>query len=168
MGWGGGGWGRGRGRGGGWGGGGGGGGWGRGRGGGWGGGGWGWAQAMPQMPAVPPPPPGAVRAVASVETNAGLDSIISPRFGRAPFFAVVDVAGGRVANVHIVQNPCIDLPHGAGVAVAQWILSIGARCAIGSHFGPNVMAVLQQAGVRVCMVQPGIRLADALKVCGLV
>ncbi len=162
MGWGGGrgGWGKGRG----------GGGWGRGRGGGWGsgGGGWGWFQQMPQMPILPPPPPGTLRVVVSVENNSGLDSIVSPRFGRSPFFAVVDISGGKVANVQIVQNPCIDMPHGVGVAVAQWILSIGARVVIGSHFGPNVMMVLQQAGIKVCNVQPGIRVIDALKVCGLV
>ncbi len=162
AGWGGG-WGRGRG-GGGWGGGGGGWGggpgWGRGR-----GGGWSWGAAVPQFPAVPPPPPGAYRIVASIEFDRGLDSIISPRFGRSPYFAIVDVSNGRVVNYTSVQNPCIDLPHGAGVAVAQWILSIGARHVIGAHFGPNVMAVLQQAGVNLCTVPPGTRLADALRIC---
>lgn len=155
---GGGGWGRGGGWGGGWGGGGGG--WGR-------GGGWGWG-AMPQFPPVPPPPPGAYRVVASIEFDNGLNSIISPRFGRSPYFAVVDVVNGKVANYVAVQNPCINLPHGAGVAVAQWILSIGARHVIGAHFGPNVMAVLQQAGINLCTVPPGTRLEDALRICRIV
>jgi len=142
----------------------GGGGWGWGRGGGWGGG---WS-ATAQLPSIQPPSSGAVRAVASVENNFGLNSIISPRFGRAPFFAVVDIVNGRIVNLTFVPNTCAGMPHGVGVAVAQWIIGIGARYAIGAHFGPNVQAVLQQAGVQICIVPEGTRLEDALRICRLV
>ncbi len=144
-------------------------GWGKG-GGGWGRGGrWGggWMASTSHLPSVQPPASGIIRAVASVENNAGLNSIISSRFGRAPFFAVIDIANGRLANLTFVPNTCIDMPHGVGVMVAQWIVSIGARYAIGVHLGPNVQAILQQAGVQICIVPEGVRLEDALRICRL-
>ena len=97
-----------------------------------------------------------------------MNSIIGPRFGRSPYFAIVDVANGRVVDYRAVANPCVNMPHGVGVAVAQWMVSIGAKIAIGAHFGPNVQAVLQQAGVQIITVAPGTRLEDALRICGLI
>ncbi len=143
-------------------------------GGGWGKGGgmgrgWGqaWSPLQAELPRVQQPPSGIVRAVASVENNAGLNSIISARFGRAPFLAVVDVADGKLLNLTFVPNTYAGMPHGVGVAVAQWVISIGARYVIGAHFGPNVQSLLQQAGVQICVVPEGTRLEDALRRCQL-
>ncbi len=151
-------------------------GWGRGRGGGWGygggygrGGGWWGAPAQPQpQAAVPPPPPGAHRAVAAVEEDAGIDSRISQVFGRAPYFAFIDIVEGEVKSIRILPNPMVSAPGGAGTAAAQWILSSGARSAIAPYLGPNVSMIFSQAGVQVYTVEPGTPLSEALKRLGLV
>lgn len=148
--------GRGRGAGGGW-----------GRGGGWGGG-WGPPPPPPQLPQIPPPAPGAVRVAVATIDPSGLSSMVSPRFARAPFITLVDVANGSVIWLYPVKNPFETFPRGAGVSLAQWLIQIGCRVAVGTRFGPNIAAVLSQAGIEMKVVPPGTRVIDALRLLGLV
>ncbi len=123
--------------------------------------------AMPQQSPVPPPQPGVKRVVASVEENNGLDSRISPRFGRCPFLAFVDIGDGEVKAVNIVPNQAASMPMGAGLAVAQMVIASGASEVIGSNFGPNVSMAFQQAGLKTDIVEPFIPLGEALRRLGL-
>jgi len=100
--------------------------------------------------------------------GAGLESMVSPRFARAPYITIVDVANGSVAWVNPVRNPFEAMPRGAGVSLGQWLAQIGCRVAVGVSFGPNIAMVLQQAGIRVVTVAPGTRVIDALRIAGLV
>lgn len=122
--------------------------------------------AMPQQP-VPPPQPGVKRVVASVEENNGLNSRISPRFGRCLFLAFVDIGNGEVKSVNIVPNQAASMPMGAGLAVAQMVIASGASEVIGSNFGPNVSMAFQQAGLKTNIVEPFIPLKEALRRLGL-
>jgi len=136
-----------------------------GRGYGWG---MGWWGAPQQMAALPPPQPGARRVVASVMEDAGVDSRISEVFGRAPYFAFIDIADGEVKSVRIVPNQMASLPQGVGFAAAQLIVSSGAESVIATYVGPNVSAALTQAGINIYTVEPGTPLLEALKRVGLV
>ena len=133
------------------------------------GGRWGWesASGVKPLPQLPPPPPGVLRVVAAVDSNQGLESPISTRFARAPFLAIIDIAGGRVVNLNIIPNTYASGAHGVGVAIAQWILTIRASVTIGPPLGPNASMVLQQAGVRMIPIQPGTPLRAALRIAGL-
>ena len=116
-----------------------------------------------QLPSLPPPPPNSIRVVISTEDDRGIEGIISPRFGRSPYFTVVDIQDKRIVNVHVVNNNAMNLPHGVGMIVAQWIVSNGVNVVIAAQLGPNVQYVLQQAGINVIYVTPGIRVIDALR-----
>jgi len=124
--------------------------------------------AMPQQAPIPPPQAGVKRVAASVEENNGLNSRISPRFGRCPFLAFVDIAGGEVKSLNIIPNQAAGMPMGAGMAVAQLVVSSGASEVIGANFGPNVSMAFQQAGLKVDLIEPFTPLGEALKKLGLV
>jgi predicted Fe-Mo cluster-binding NifX family protein len=47
----------------------------------------------------------AIRIAVSADSDNGLDSVISPHFGRCPFFALVDLEGQEVQAVEVIQNP---------------------------------------------------------------
>ena len=145
-------------------------GWRRGRGGPpeWVGRGMGWGAPGISFKQINPPPPGAFRVACAVLENRGLDSPVSPRFARAPFIAFVDIVNGRVVSVIVEANPAVNAPHGAGVVIAQWLLSSGVRAVLAVRLGPNIMSVLQSAGIQVYYTTPGIRLIDALRSSGLV
>jgi len=140
-----------------------------------GGGGRGWGRgggAPPFMgvsqPQIPAPPPNVLRVIVSTLDDRGIEAQISPRFARAPFITVVDIVDGRVVQASSMPNSFMNMPHGVGVAMAQWIISTGAKAVIGVNFGPNLAMVLQQAGIRMYTVAPGIRVIDALRSLGLV
>ena len=106
--------------------------------------------------------------MASVEDNNGLNSRVSMRFGRCPFLAFADIVDGEVKAVNIIPNQAAAAPSAAGITVAQMIISSGASDVIGSNFGPNVAAALQQAGLRMHTVEPLAPLGEALKRLGLI
>ncbi len=145
-------------------------GWGCGRGRGWGRGGGGgppWSELVGRLPRVEPPPPGVLRVAAGVEYDAGLDSLVSPRFARAPYIALVDTYGGRVTGLRCLANPLASAGQGVGMALAQWLASVGVRVVLAAWLGPGAAQALETAGIRVVQVQPGMRLRDALRLVGV-
>ncbi len=129
--------------------------------------GYGWQGSGVEMPSIPPPEPGVTRVVIASEGKGGLNDVVAYRFARAAFMVVIDVKDGQVVNTAVYENPLSTAGRGAGAALSQWLISIGAKVVIGPRFGPNVAAILGQAGIRMEMVPPGIRIADALRRLGI-
>lgn len=46
-----------------------------------------------------------MRIAISLETNDGLDGVVSHHFGRCPHFALVDMEGTDVQDIKVVDNP---------------------------------------------------------------
>ena len=103
-----------------------------------------------------------VRIAVPLDNNNGLDSIVSFRLGRAPFFAIVDLEGGEIRNLNIYANPNAGGMRGVGIATAQWLASMGVRIVLASKVGPNAMQALQALGIQIMNVAPGIPLRQAL------
>lgn len=87
-------------------------------------------------------------------------SPVNPRFGRAPWFVVVDTESG---DVEAIDNSVgIDASSGAGVQAAQKIAASGAECLLTGHCGPNAFRALGAAGIRVVVGVDGT-VEDAVK-----
>ena len=141
-----------------------GGGWRRGRG--YGGGyGRGWTPV--NMPTVPQLQPNTMRIAAAVDANNGLNSPISFRAGRAPFIAIIDVSDNKVVSINIYPNMAMNIPRGAGIQLAQWLLNSRISIFIASNVGPNVEMVLRQAGIKIHIVPPGSILGSVLASMGI-
>lgn len=80
----------------------------------------------------------------------------------------VDIVDGKPINAVSMPNPYASGGGGAGMSVAQWLLSSGVRVVLASMIGVNVEGVLQSSGVRLVLVAPGTRVIDALRSAGLV
>ena len=46
-----------------------------------------------------------MRIAVSADNNNGLDSVVSPHFGRCPHYILVDVEGQEVKGINCVDNP---------------------------------------------------------------
>nr|HID14069.1 dinitrogenase iron-molybdenum cofactor [Anaerolineae bacterium] len=46
-----------------------------------------------------------MRIAISADDPNGLDSVVSPHFGRCPYYILVDVEGQEVKDVRAVNNP---------------------------------------------------------------
>ena len=84
--------------------------------------------------------------IAVTSSGRDLDADIDPRFGRCPYFALIDTESGAIETL---ANPFIDAAGGAGTQTAQWILEHDVHALVTGRCGPKAMVVLEDAGIRV-------------------
>lgn len=81
-----------------------------------------------------------------------LDSHVSPSFGRAPFFLVVDTGSG---DFEAITNDAANAPGGAGIRAAQTIVDSGAKALVTFRCGQNAADVLKPAQIQLLTAQSG-------------
>ena len=105
---------------------------------------------------------GQIRIAVATQGRGGLDDLVSPMFGRAPSFTLVEVEGNEIKGARVLPNQMISAPSGVGIAITQMLANEGARYLVAGRFGPNASAVAAQFGIQTVMVPPGIRVKDAV------
>ncbi|MGB9716630.1 MAG: NifB/NifX family molybdenum-iron cluster-binding protein [Thermodesulfovibrionales bacterium] len=75
-----------------------------------------------------------------------LDSQIDPRFGRSPYFLIVDLDS---LKYEAVKNPNIDAMGGAGIQSGQLVISKKVKTVLTGNVGPNAYQTLHAAGIQV-------------------
>lgn len=97
-------------------------------------------------------------------TSAGPDerSPLDPRFGRAPYFLVMDTESGEWTSY---ANPAASLPQGAGIEAASFAVDHGVDTVVTGATGPNAYRTLSAAGIAVFTASGGLvqEAADELK-----
>ncbi len=84
--------------------------------------------------------------VAICSSENSLDSMVDPRFGRCPCFAVIDP---ETMETTFVANPGAGMGQGAGIQAAQAVAATGATSVVAGNIGPNAFAALSAAGIRM-------------------
>jgi len=84
--------------------------------------------------------------VAVSAAGGSLESPVDPRFGRCPYFVIVDT---ETMAFEVVPNTNISSPSGAGIGAAQIVVNKGVGAVLTGAIGPNAMQVLSQAGVKM-------------------
>jgi predicted Fe-Mo cluster-binding NifX family protein len=79
--------------------------------------------------------------------KADLNSEVDPRFGRAPFFLLVDTETGESIPIDNQQN--LNAAGGAGIQAAEMMSSHGAEVLLTGHCGPNAFRALNAAGIKI-------------------
>jgi len=80
----------------------------------------------------------------------GLDAPMDPRFGRGPFFVIVDTDS---MSENSIANTLVNATSGAGIQAAQEIARQGATALITGNVGPNAMQTLSAAKIDVYQYQ---------------
>ena len=78
-------------------------------------------------------------------TGQDLNSPVSPRFGRCPYYVIIDT---ETMAFETIPNTSMDAPSGAGIAAAQAVSQKGVEAVLTGNFGPNASQVLSQVGAR--------------------
>ena len=89
--------------------------------------------------------------ISAVENS--LDAQLDPRFGRCPYFVIVD---SEIMHFEAALNMASGAMSGVGIQAAQTIASKGVKVLITSSIGPNAFQVLSSAGVKVATGASGI------------
>lgn len=84
--------------------------------------------------------------VAVTSTGASLDAAVDPRFGRCPYFMLVET---NDMGFKAVANENSALGGGAGIQSARLVVQEGAKTVLTGNCGPNAHQALSAAGVEV-------------------
>jgi len=80
--------------------------------------------------------------------SGSLDAQVDPRFGRCPYFVIVD---SETMEFEAVSNIASGSMSGAGIQAAQTVAGKGAEVLITGNVGPNAFQALSAAGIRVML-----------------
>lgn len=89
-----------------------------------------------------------------------LDSPAEERFGRAPYFLVIDTETG---SVEAVENQYAGGSGGVGPKAAQLLIARGVEALVSGMVGGNAHDVLKAAGIRMYGNRAGGTVRDALE-----
>jgi predicted Fe-Mo cluster-binding NifX family protein len=86
-----------------------------------------------------------MRIAVSADSENGLDSVISPHFGRCPYFVLVDLEDRDVKQVREVENPYFQA-HQPG-QVPSFINSLDVNVMLTGGMGGRAIAFFEQFGI---------------------
>ncbi len=86
-----------------------------------------------------------MRIAVSADNKRGLDSVVSPHFGRCPHFVLVDMDGQEVNDVKEVDNPFFG--HHQPGQVPAYVDSLGANVMLTGGMGGRAIMFFQQFGI---------------------
>ncbi len=84
--------------------------------------------------------------IAVTSTGATLESSVDPRFGRCPYFLVVETED---SSFEAVANPNVSRDSGAGIQAAQLLADMGVQFVVTGNCGPNAYQTLTAARIGV-------------------
>ncbi len=90
----------------------------------------------------------------------GIDAPVDPRFGRCPFFVVVDLDSMSEKSI---PNANVNATSGAGIQAASEVARQGASALITGNIGPNAMQTLSAAKIDVYSHQGGATVRAAVE-----
>ncbi len=82
--------------------------------------------------------------------NVDLEVKVEDRFGRAPYFAIID---GDSEEVKFVNNSAQKAASGAGVQAAQLMADEGVEVLLAGNIGPKAYSGLEKAGIEMYHVE---------------
>jgi len=85
-------------------------------------------------------------------TANSLDAQVDPRFGRCPYFVIVD---SETLQFEAIPNVASGAMGGAGIQAAQTIAGKDAKVLITGNVGPNAFQALATAGIKVVVGASG-------------
>ncbi len=84
--------------------------------------------------------------IAVTSTGPALDDNVEARFGRCPYFLIIDT---DTMQYEAIENPNIALGGGAGIQSAQLMSEKGVTTVLTGNCGPNAFNVFSQADIQI-------------------
>jgi predicted Fe-Mo cluster-binding NifX family protein len=97
--------------------------------------------------------------IAVSASSPDLKSPVDPRFGRCPYYLIVDP---ETMEFEALENPHVGASSGAGIQAAQLVAQKNVEAVLTGSCGPNAYATLKAAGVKV-IVGVGGTVSEAVR-----
>ncbi|MFW6266585.1 MAG: NifB/NifX family molybdenum-iron cluster-binding protein [Halanaerobiales bacterium] len=97
-----------------------------------------------------------MKAIMPVKDNNDWEAELNPRFGRTPYFAVVDL---EEESLEFIKNSAQNAASGAGVEAAQLVADQKADIMFTPNIGPKAFSGLQSLNLEIYMAKGTIEKA---------
>ena len=87
--------------------------------------------------------------IAVSATAKGLESQVDNRFGRCPFFVIVEIEDGKIKGHEDVENTATAQMGGAGITSSQLVAEKGIKAVITVNMGPRAFQIFSQLGIEI-------------------
>ena len=87
--------------------------------------------------------------IAISSTGENLESAIDARFGRCPYFLIVEIEGKEIKSVKAIENIAAGQRGGAGITSAEIIAKEKVEAVITANLGPRAFSVFEQFGIKI-------------------
>jgi len=103
---------------------------------------------------------GGGRYICVTSQGEGMTADAEDRFGRSPYFVILDLETGRTANF---KNPVADASGGAGPRAVQFIADQGADVVITGQLGDKANDAMSSSGIKAYSYKEGGKVSDAVR-----
>lgn len=87
--------------------------------------------------------------IAVSSSGKDVNSQIDSRFGRCPYFVIVDIEDNKINGSEAIENTSAAQMGGAGVSAAQLIADKEVKAVITGNMGPRAFSVFEQLSIEV-------------------
>ena len=87
--------------------------------------------------------------VAISSTGKGLESQVDARFGRCPYFVIVEIENKKIKSEKTIKNVAVTQFGGAGITAAQVVANEKVNALITVNIGPRALGVFQQLDIEI-------------------
>ena len=87
--------------------------------------------------------------IAISSTGKDLDSQIDNRFGRCPYFVIVEVENKDIKSSKAIENTATAQAGGAGISAAELVGNQNVEAVITGNSGPRAFSVLSELGIDI-------------------
>jgi len=95
--------------------------------------------------------------IAISSTGKDLESEIDPRFGRCPYFLIIEIKDKKIKNLKAIQNTAKAQSGGAGITAGEIVAKQNVNAIITTNLGPRAFDVFEQFKIKVYQGQGKIK-----------
>ena len=95
--------------------------------------------------------------IAISSTGEDLESEVDARFGRCPYFLIVEIESKKVKDVKAIENVAASQMGGAGITAAETVANEKVDTVITVNMGPRAFSVFRQFGIKIYQGQGKIK-----------
>ena len=95
--------------------------------------------------------------IAISSTGKNLESEVDARFGRCPYFLIVEIDDKKMINIKAIENTAAGQMGGAGITAAEIVANEKVSAVITANLGPRALSVFEQFEIKIYQGQGKIK-----------
>ncbi|MEA1925617.1 MAG: NifB/NifX family molybdenum-iron cluster-binding protein [Patescibacteria group bacterium] len=87
--------------------------------------------------------------IAVSSTGKTLENDVDAKFGRCPYFLIVEIENRKIKNVNAIENTAKAQMGGAGISAAEIVANEEVEAIITMNLGPRAFSVFEQLEIKI-------------------